>query len=268
MSAPDVKYRASGAPVQNGNGSSSPPPIRQIRRRRNLPGGRAVAGGLLVGMAAVGLFAAYASMNGGPSSSYVVAARPIAAGTKIEPGDLAVEPIDLPARVRARAFNDPSVLVGATAVTKLELGELVQPSAVVSKAGDDPGRELSFPVERGHLSTTLEEGERVDLLATFGSGNEAFTTMVLQNAQVVSIERAKAGLGDNGTAVVAVIVDDAGDEVALAHAIQQGKLTVVRATGAPPAQDPPPAYQPQQPGSTATRSGVSRTSPPPEGAGS
>jgi hypothetical protein len=265
MSAPGVEYRTSGAPVQNGNGSGPAQP-RQIRPRRNLPGSRAVAGGLLVGLAAIGLFAAYAGMNGGPSASYVVTARPISPGTRIQLADLAMEPIDLPAKVSERAFSDPSVLVGATAVTKLEAGELVQPSAVVAKAGDEPGRELSFPVERGHLSMSLEEGERVDLLATFGSGNESFTTVVLQDAQVVSIERAKAGLGDNGTAVVAVIANDLRDEIALAHAIQQGKLTVVRATGAPPTQDAPPPYRPEQPGATgaATRA---KGSPPSEAAG-
>jgi Flp pilus assembly protein CpaB len=271
MSAPDVRYRSSGAPQENNNGTASHdgppsrngkgaglrPSPRQVRRHRKLPGSRAVAGGLLVAVAAVGLFAAYTGINGGPRHSYVVAARAIAAGTRIQPGDLMVEPMDLPARLRARVFTDRSVLVGATAVTKLEAGELVQPSAVVAKGGDAPGRELSFPVERGHLSATLEEGERVDLLATFGSGNESFTNMVLHDAQVVSIERAKSGLGDPGTAVVAVSVTDDHDEVALAHAIQQAKLTVVRTTGAPPARGSPPAYRPEQP--TAAGSGDARS---------
>lgn len=249
MSAPEVSYRPTGAPGGNGNGNGAAarPSQRQVRRRHNLPGSRAVVGGLLVAVAAVGLFAAYTSASGGPRQSYVVAARPIAAGTRIQAGDLASEPMQLPARLQARAFKDASVLVGATAVTKLEAGELVQPSAVVAKAGDAPGRELSFPVERGHLSATLEEGERVDLLATFGSGNESFTNMVLQDAQIVSIERAKSGVGDPGTAVVAVTVINEGDEVALAHAIQQAKLTVVRATGAPPARGTPPAYRPERP---------------------
>lgn len=243
MTAAGAGLRPRGAPVDNGNGAGPAPRPRPVRPRRSLPGSRAVAGGLLVAAAAVGLFAAYAGMHGGPSHSYVVAARPIAAGTRIEAADLATEAIDLPQRVQARAFTDPSVLVGATTVTKLEPGELVQPSAVVAKAGDEPARELSFPVERGHLSATLEEGERVDLLATFGTGGESYTKMVLQNAQVVSIERAKAGVGDTGTAVVAVAVTGGEDEVALAHSIQQGKLTVVRSTGAPPADGPPPTYR-------------------------
>jgi Flp pilus assembly protein CpaB len=196
-------------------------------------------------------------MEGGPSHSYVVASRPIAAGTRIQAADLTTEPMDLPRRVQARAFDAPAVLVGATAVTKLEVGELVQPSAVVAKGGDDPGRELSFPVERGRLSSTLEEGERVDLLATFGSGNESFTTVVLRNAQVVSIERAKPGLGDNGAAVLGVTVDDDNDEVALAHAIQQGKLTVVRTTGASPATG-----RPEQPSAAAFPDGRAKGSSP------
>lgn len=221
-----------------------------------------MAGGLLVAAAAVGLFAAYQGMHGGPSHSYVVAARPIAAGTKVEAGDLTLELIDLPPKVQARAFNDPAALVGATAVTKLDTGELVQPSAVVAKAGDRPAREVSFPIERGRLSATLEEGERVDLLATFGGGNEAFTTVVLRNAQVVSIERAKVGLGDNGTAVIGVSIDDDGDEVAVAHAIQEGKLTVVRATGAPAAPSSPPAYRPEQPPAPAFPDGRNKGSSP------
>jgi hypothetical protein len=102
-------------------------------------------------------------------------------------------------------------------------------------------------VERGHLSPSLEEGERVDLVATFGNGNDAFTTVVLRNAQVVSIDRGKSSLGDAGGAVIAVSVDDEADEVAVAHAIEQGKLTVVRATGAAPADGPPPAYRPSPP---------------------
>jgi hypothetical protein len=220
---------------------------RPLKPRRNLPGSRAVAGGLLVAAAAVGLYAAYAGAHHGPRHSYVVARRSIAAGTKIESADLALEAIDLPSGVSANAFDNVGVLVGATTVTKLEPGEMLQPSAVVAKAGDTQTRELSFPVERGHLSPSLEEGERVDLVATFGNGNDAFTTVVLRNAQVVSIDRGKSSLGDAGGAVIAVSVDDEADEVAAAHAIEQGKLTVVRATGAAPADGPPPAYRPSPP---------------------
>lgn len=245
MSGLGTGVRPSSVPTENGQGPAQP--AQQLRRRRGLPGSRALAGGLLVAASAVGLYAAYAGSQRGPGHSYVVARRPIAAGTRIEAADLALQAIDLPSGVRSNAFDDPAVLVGATSVTKLEAGELVAPSAVVAKPGDEPSRELSFPVERGHLSPSLEEGERVDIVATFGNGNESFTTVVLRSAQVVSIERGKSSLGDAGAAVVAVSVDDEADEVAVAHAIEEGKLTVVRATGAPAAAGPVPVYRPAPP---------------------
>jgi hypothetical protein len=40
-----------------------------------------------------------------------------------------------------------------------------------------------------------------------------------------------------------VAVDDPADAVALAHAIQLGKVTLVRATGAPPLAGVPPTYR-------------------------
>ena len=41
--------------------STAPPASRPLRRRRGLPSGRAVVGGFLVALAAVGVFAAYTS---------------------------------------------------------------------------------------------------------------------------------------------------------------------------------------------------------------
>src|SRR5687768_720166 len=48
---------------------------RAVRRRSALPTGRAVVGGFLVALAALGIFAAYSSATAGPTTSYVVARR-------------------------------------------------------------------------------------------------------------------------------------------------------------------------------------------------
>ena len=219
------------------------PSSRTVRRRRGLPGSRAVVGGLLVAAAAVGMFAAASRSAGGPTDSYVVARHDLAAGTRLEPSDLELVPMELAPAVRARAFDRAQPLVGATLVSPLGAGELVQSSAVVARKGDTASRELSFTLERGRVGTGIKQGERADLTATYGTGNDAFTVVVVRQALLVAIDRPRTASGDSGPATVTVAVDDPADTLALAHALQLGKVTLVRATGAPPLPGVPPTYR-------------------------
>ena len=216
---------------------------RTVRRRRGLPGSRAVVGGLLVAAAAVGLFAAASSSAGGPQRSYVVARHELAAGTRLQLSDLELAPMELAPPARARAFDSAQALVGATLVAPLGPGELVQASAVVARKGDAASRELSFTLERGRLGSGIKQGERADLLATYGTGTDASTIVVVRQALLVAIERPRTSTGENGPATVTVAVDDPADALALAHAVQLGKVTLVRATGAPPLAGVPPTYR-------------------------
>lgn len=216
---------------------------RTVRRRRGLPGGRAVVGGLLVAASAVGLFAATSTSGRGPAHSFVVASHDLAAGTRLQASDLQLAPMDLAPGARAHAFDSTQPLVGATLVAPLEPGELVQSSAVVARKADSASRELSFTLERGRVGAGIKQGERVDLFATYGTGNDASTIVVVRQALLVSVERPRTASGDNGPTTVTVAVDDPNDALALAHALQLGKVTLVRATGAPPLPAVPPTYR-------------------------
>lgn len=218
-------------------------PARSVRRRRGLPGSRAVVGGLLVAAAAVGLFAAASSSGDGPSRSYVVARHELAAGSRLQASDLELARMELAPAARSRAFEGPQPLLGATLVAPLGPGELVQSSAVVARKGDTASRELSFTLERGRVSPGMKQGERADLLATYGTGNDAYTMVVVRQALLVVIERARTAAGDTGPATVTVAIDDPADALALAHAVQLGKITLVRATGAPPLAGVPTTYR-------------------------
>jgi len=202
-----------------------------------------VVGGLLVAASAVGLFAAATSSGGGPVHSYVVARHELPAGTRLQAHDLALAPMELASPVRARVFDNTRPLIGATLVSPLGTGELVQSSAVVARKGDTASRELSFTLERGSVGTGIKQGERVDLLATYGTGADAFTVVVVRSALLLTIERQRSSSGDTGAPTVTVAVDDPADALALAHAIQLGKITLVRATGAPPLPGVPPTYR-------------------------
>jgi Flp pilus assembly protein CpaB len=229
------------APARDADGAEQPG--RTVRRRRGLPGSRAVVGGFLVAAAAVGLFAAASQSSGGPDHSYIVARQDLTAGTRLQASDLQLVPMELAPALRGRVFDATEPLVGATLVSPLGAGELVQSSAVVARKADTASRELSFTVDRGRLGAGIKQGERADLLATYGTGNDAFTTVVVRQALLVAIDRPRTPSGDTGPATVTVAVDDAADAVALAHAIQLGKLTLVRATGAPPLPGVPPTYR-------------------------
>lgn len=221
------------APEVGGNGGRPPTRgPRPLRRRRGLPGSRAVVGGFLVAAALVGLFAAYARVEGGPSQSFVVARHPLAAGSRLEASDLVLEPMDLPPGAAARAFGRVSDLVGTTLLSPFEKGELLQASAVAATPTGGAGRVVSFPVDRSRLGR-VKQGERVDVLATYGTGIEAYTAVVLDEALVTEIDRGDASLGDGGSTVLTVAVDDPTDELAMAHALQVAKLTVVVTSGSP-----------------------------------
>lgn len=225
------------------DGQGGEPPGRTVRRRRGLPGSRAVLGGLLVAAAAVGMFAAASRSAGGPSHSYVVARQELAAGSRLQASDLELVPMELAPALRVRVFDSAQPLIGATLVSPLGAGELVQSSAVVARKGDTASRELSFTLERGRVGTAIKQGERADLLATYGSGNDAFTVVVVRQALLVGIDRPRTASGESGPATVTVAVDDPADALALAHALQLGKVTLVRATGAPPLAGVPPTYR-------------------------
>jgi Flp pilus assembly protein CpaB len=217
-------------------------PSPTVLRRRPLPGGRALAGGLLVAVAVVGVFAAYTDATAGPSRSYVVARRDLAPGTRLSAGDLAVRAVDLPGEQAGRAFRDVSSLEGAVLVGPVGAGELLQAGAVVR--GDAVGHEVSFPVARARaLGGRLAPGERVDVVATYGTGADAVTVAVVRRALVVDVGGSRGPLGDQGDLVLTLSVGDPTEAMALAHAAGAGELTVVRTTGAGPASGPD-TYQP------------------------
>jgi hypothetical protein len=220
---------------------------RRRARRRSLPGGRAVIGGLLVAASAVGLFSVSTRAQSGPRQSYVVVRHAVAPGARLTEADLARLPVELPPELQRHAFKEIRTLVGATVVAPLAAGDLVQASAVVAKPSAPGSREVTFGVARQTLAANLEQGERVDVVATYGSGADAYSTVVLRQALVVGLDRGRERVGSGDDASITVAVDDPDHAVALAHAVQLAKLTVVRATGAAPLDDGQPSYRQAQP---------------------
>ncbi len=236
------------------HGGTEAEPVPRPRRPRPhaaLPSGRAVVGALLVTVAGVGVYAAYAGATTGPQGRAVIAVRAVDPGDPIDAGALGVVAVDLPEATAHQAFTDTGELDGAVALAPIAAGELVQRSAVAPPTnGSGPGRshQFSFTVERDRaLNGELRRGERVDLLATYGSGDAAYTAVVARSALVVSVgDGGGATLGSGGKLALTIELTDAGSVVRVAHASQVAAITLVRSTGV---AEPigPDVYRPDTP---------------------
>lgn len=205
---------------------------RTVARRAALPNARAVAGGFLVALSALGLFTAYAQATAGPTTSYVVARHDVALGTQLSEDDLVRLPMELPAAVADHAvFDRTAAVVGATTIGPIRKGELVQAGDLVRKRSGSAELEVSFEIEPARaLAGSLRPGETVDVLATFGAGADAYTVVVVQGARVL----ASASTGNaltTGADVVSLAVASSDAALALTHAVNAGEITLVRSTG-------------------------------------
>lgn len=209
----------------------------RIVRRASLPNSRAVVGGLLVTVAAVGVFAAYRQAGGRPTTRYVVATRSVDPGGPITADALGLETMELPAQQAARVYESPSELDGAVALAPLAPGDLVLRSAVLPAdraAGFDGGHEFSLPIDRDRaLNGGLRRGETVDVLATYGTGDAAYTLVVARGAGVTALDDGSGGtIGSAGTVVVTLALRDPDEVLRVAHAAEVGSITLVRTTRA------------------------------------
>ena len=220
--------------VRTGAEAAEGVPTRTIRRRSGLPSGRAVVGGFLVALATVGMFAAYSNATAEPTTTYVVAARDLAPGDRVDASAVELVALDLPDEQRRRSYDAVEPLIDATVVEPLLAGELLQEGSLIATGAEDGSRTVSFAIEPARaVNGTLRSGERIDLLATFGSGTQACTHLIAADVPIVAIAEATGSLVNQGGGLtVTVQIDDADQSVAVAHAANAGAMTLVRTTHA------------------------------------
>jgi Flp pilus assembly protein CpaB len=238
------------AVAASSTGAPTASAIRAVRGRTRVPGRRAVLGGLLVAVAAVGTFAAYTNAGQEPTQPVVVVRRDVRAGERLDPDDVRVDHATLPHDTTARVLVDPDELTGAVLLAPLEAGEIVQRSAVLldDQAGvdDRDGHELTLPVDRDRaLNGLLAPGELVDVLATYGTGESAYTAVITRRARVIDASASSSGLGSDERILLTLELASSDEILAATHASIVGVVTVVRTTWATDRLDveryPPPA---------------------------
>ncbi len=195
-------------------------------------------GGLLVVVAVVGVIAATAASED-RRTPVVVLRSSVDVGEVIDLDDVGVEQASLPETARAQVFAAVDDVVGRIAVAPLAPGDVAQRTALVDgshvgEPADDARRrpQLSLALELDHaLNGVVRRGESVDVVATYGSGESAVTSVVAADAVVRSIDEGTASLGSSGSVVVTLAVADRAEALAVAHAADAAAVRLVQATG-------------------------------------
>jgi Flp pilus assembly protein CpaB len=226
------------------NESTDVAPPRPVHRRRPAVGRRALIGGLLVAVAMVGTFATYSTGGDKPADRVLVLRRAVRAGEPLAADDVHEERASLPAAALDSVLSSPAALAGAVALAPLQEGDVLQRSAVllsdqIESGQTDPGlateREFSLPVERDRaLNGEIAQGETVDVLATYGTGESAYTVAVARRARVVDVAETTGGLGSDGRIEVSLALEDADAVLRATHASVAAVVTLVRSTRALP----------------------------------
>jgi Flp pilus assembly protein CpaB len=189
-----------------------------------------VLGGLLVAVAMVVSFSLATRGRQGATEGVVVARRPVQVGRRLTAEDLAVEQVALPEDVAATTFRRPDDVVGAVALVPYERGAIVERAGLAPAGRDALGAQLSFAVDRAHaLDGDLQVGDRVDLVATYGTGDTARTERVARSVRLVAVDGdAHGSLDAPGKLVVTVELSGDDDLVQVAHATDVAAVSLVR----------------------------------------
>lgn len=226
-------------------------PVRAVRPHRSLPGGRAVVGALLVTVAAVALFGAYLGATSSPEQRYLVATRDVAKGDRLARGDLEAQVMDPSATVADRAFTSPEQLRGAVALAPLHHGELVNRSMVAEDRTRPGIAQVSFSLDADRaVDGTLQAGDRVDVLVTYGTGTGSSTEVVATRAELLSTPvavAASSGLSGTRRQTVRLAVDSLDNGLRVVNAVRAGEVTLVRTTGYRGRDYTSPSYSPGGP---------------------
>lgn len=207
-----------------------------IPARSVLPSARALLGGLLITVAAIGTFAAWRQASGIPDTTYVMARQPLESGHRLNDEDLGVERVALPGALAEAAFTDVDDVVGRVTLGPVGEGELLQASQVSEAAQvPDPHVEVSFTLPRDRaVDGRLRSGDRIDVFVT----RDDITGPVLERVQVIAItDGGGSSLVAGGDVTITVGLEDPARRADLIHAVRAGEVTLVRSThnGATPA---------------------------------
>lgn len=226
----------------NGDGAAPGAAPHRMGPPKRLPTGRAVVGGLLVALAALGVLWALTRGDDEPTVEYLVLARDAQAGDVVGMSDFEITELVLPQQVDASTLfrnstreADPRWVVqtpiraGTLALVddyrQIEGGELPAPDGWTVTVHVDEARAMN-----GQASANLT----VDVVGTFDETARTRTEVVARSARVVQVAPTAQ---DEQTVAVHLQVDSYQTVLDLINAGAAGTLTLIDTTENTPPDD-------------------------------
>lgn len=202
---------------------------RHIRRRRGRPNHRAVIGGVLVVLSALGLIALGQATGTDEPESWLVVTDAVGAGERIEARHLGRTDMTLHAGTERRAVNDPKDAIGQIALAPMALGDLVLRSVLADAGTDAAGgatRRVGLALDPADaLNAQLTPGTRVDVLSADSDGVAA---TIARDALVTSVgSGGDEGVGSRTTVRVTLQVADLETAERLVGAASRNEVTLI-----------------------------------------
>lgn len=216
-------------------------PTRRVERRVGLPSSRAVIGGLLMAVAAVSTFLAYAGAAADDTIDVLIATRALRAGDTITSADVELVPVELPGEVRG-LFGDPDAAVGRQMVAPVDEGEFLLASSTIDPVEGDETLEVAVSLPGNRAVSGLSAGERVDIFSTW---NGDVTELIAVDARVLEFSGdSGALLSGSDQVVVRLALADFAQVEAIVHAQAAGDITMIRSAIGTESEDVGREYRP------------------------
>lgn len=209
--------------------------------RRRSPFSRLSAAHLLMVLAAVLAFAVNLVVlrSHDETVAVVAMATEVATGATVTPADFQAVEVDVSPQVLGALliWEQVGELSGKVAARTLLPGELASRAAFIDPASGAGRRAMSVPIDPAHaVGGAIVAGDRIDLIHV----GEAGATYVIVDAEVLTVNLVdRASLGGSAAFSVVIAVESS-DALAVAAAIRDGEIEIVRSTGAPPIEVPSP----------------------------
>lgn len=188
-------------------------------------------------MVLAGLFAVIFNLlllrGGEIEDSVVVAERALPAGTRVTAEDFAFVSAPVDGSLAERFVIEERVgeLIGLVMSRSVAAGDPVFIDDVRPEAAPDAGRAMSVPIEPNQaVAGALTRGDRIDIVSVV----DGVSRFIVTGAEVLAVPASADGrLGTStvGDWSVTIAVDD-GEALAVALALDQGDVHVIRSTGA------------------------------------
>lgn len=162
------------------------------------------------------------------------AAQDLRQDETLDGAELVPAEVKLPADVAANYAPATDDLDGAVLTRPVVAGELIPSAWIASGAAAEAGRSMTVPVTPEHaVGGRLRPGDRVDVYATFDSGDErARTSVLVRGVEVLDVvETGGLVVGEEAVVGLTVAVTP-GEAARLAFAIRTAELDVALVAGA------------------------------------